>query len=211
MTSTDWKLLRTPLSSSRATSPLQRSSVRPPGACVPLPRRIDVAVASRGTAHPRIARPGGSAAADAKPASSPPLTVERRRRRRGTRPRPNPGPPTRNRPPSPGRAGAKPISPTRWSKVKTRIGVEQRIARQRPGVVAAALDVVPGIAARAVVTGASGANDCQALIDQAAQDEVRGQHVFQSGPDLLGIGRRHRRFFGCPSGHVQTRRPASSS
>src|SRR5579871_4236612 len=58
------------------------------------------------------------------------------------------------------------------------IGVDQRVARQRPGVVAAAFDVVPGIAARAVVTGTRRPNDGQPLIDEAALDEMRGHHVF---------------------------------
>ena len=47
------------------------------------------------------------------------------------------------------------------------------------------------------MTSARRSDDCEALIDQAALDKVRGHHVFQSGPHFLCVGSRHRRL-GCP-------------
>ena len=49
------------------------------------------------------------------------------------------------------------------------IRVEQRVARQRARIVAAALDIVPRIAARAVVARAGGAHDGQAFLDKSAR------------------------------------------
>ncbi len=72
-------------------------------------------------------------------------------------------------------------------------GVQERIARQRARIIAAALDLVPGIAARSVVARARRANDRQPLFDKSARDQMRGEHVFEAGPDLFGVGHRHGR------------------
>ena len=102
---------------------------------------------------------------------------------------PKPLPADQNSVKSPSAFGAKPMRPATRSALQAGPGVDQLPGRHRAGVVGAAFDVVPRIAARAVVAVAGGANDVEPLVDQAAHDHVRGRHVFDAGPHFLGIGR----------------------
>src|SRR5206468_2663933 len=56
------------------------------------------------------------------------------------------------------------------------------------GVVVAALDLVPGVAADAVVAGARRRDDPQRVGDLAGGEEVPGDLVLAAGPDLVGVG-----------------------
>ena len=50
-----------------------------------------------------------------------------------------------------------------------------------------------GIAGAAVVAAAQSFDDGQALVDVAFRDEVRGDLVFDAGPDLVGVDERQSR------------------
>ena len=72
-------------------------------------------------------------------------------------------------------------------------GAEQRIAGHGARVVVAAFVFVPRIAGAAVVAAAQSFDDGQALVDVAFRDEVRGDLVFDAGPDLVGVDERQSR------------------
>src|SRR5262249_61798601 len=64
---------------------------------------------------------------------------------------------------------------------------EHRPAGHGAGVVVAALDLVVGVAAAAVVARAEGGNDLQPLVDHPFHDAVGGDLVFDPRPDLVAV------------------------
>src|SRR5215475_3399436 len=57
----------------------------------------------------------------------------------------------------------------------------------------APLDLIPGIAAHAVVATADPIHNAHAFVDQTVVDEVSSDLVFDSGPDFISIDERNSR------------------
>ncbi len=68
-------------------------------------------------------------------------------------------------------------------------GVEQRARGHRAGVVAAALELVPRVAALAVIASTHRRDAGHALLDQPVHDHVGGCRILESVHRLLRIGR----------------------
>ena len=67
-------------------------------------------------------------------------------------------------------------------------GVEERVAGGGPGVVAAALELIPGVALLAVVARANGGDDLHALLHHSGLNHVNGRRVLESVHGLAGVG-----------------------
>ena len=72
-------------------------------------------------------------------------------------------------------------------------GDQHAPAGQRPGVVVAALRLVPRVASDAVVTVADGADHLQALVDEPVVDQVGGDLVLDAAPHLVAVHERDSR------------------